>query len=196
MTQPPPPYGGYPHQPPTPPPTPGSTPGSKPRPSGWWFVVGGVLVGAAAIAGVVLFVWIFVSLFQTDVEVPLDPGPNRIATRLYADDRALFAEGPTLGLRRPGDPVPPAGAGRLVVIAVGVDQYADPQLNLRFAVADARTVTETLRAAGMVSMQNRNWVEAEKRLRRALELCRQALPAGDIVLRRCIASPTQLAWLL
>jgi len=29
---------------------------------------------------------------------------------------------------------------------------------------------ETLRAAGMVSMQNRNWVEAEQRLRRALEL--------------------------
>jgi uncharacterized caspase-like protein len=35
-----------------------------------------------------------------------------------------------------------------VVIAVGVDQYANPQLNLRFAVADARGVAETLCGAG------------------------------------------------
>ncbi|GGG41830.1 hypothetical protein GCM10010964_31660 [Caldovatus sediminis] len=85
---------------------------------------------------------------QTEVEVPLDPGPNRIVTRLYADDRTLFAEGPTLELRRPGDPEPPAGAGRLVMVAVGVDRYADERLNLRFAVADARGVAETLRTAG------------------------------------------------
>ena len=85
---------------------------------------------------------------QTEVEVPLDPGPNRVATRLYAEDRTLFAEGPTLELRRPGDPEPPPGAGRLVVVAVGVDRYADERLNLRFAVADARSVAETLRGAG------------------------------------------------
>jgi hypothetical protein len=85
---------------------------------------------------------------ETTVEVPLDPGPNRIVTRLYAEDRTLFAEGPSLDLRRPGDRVPPPDAGRLVVLAVGVDQYADPRLNLRFAVADARGVAEALRAAG------------------------------------------------
>jgi len=82
------------------------------------------------------------------VEVPLDPGPNRVVTRLYAEDRTLFAEGPSLDLRRPGDRVPPAGAGRLVVLAIGVDRYANETLNLRFAVADARSVAEMLRAGG------------------------------------------------
>lgn len=80
------------------------------------------------------------------VEVPLDPGPNRVAARLYADDRSLFAEGPPLELRRAGDAAPPAGAGRLIVLAVGVDEYALASLNLRFAVADARTVVEILRS--------------------------------------------------
>lgn len=82
------------------------------------------------------------------VEVPLDPGPNRVATRLYAEDRALFAEGPAFELRREGERAPPADSGRLLVLAVGVDRYANPELDLRFAVADARTVAETLRRAG------------------------------------------------
>ncbi|MFC7539829.1 hypothetical protein ACFQU2_10720 [Siccirubricoccus deserti] len=82
------------------------------------------------------------------IEVPLDPGPNRIATRLYAEDRTLFAEGPGLELRREGEAQPPPDAGRLLVLAIGVDRYANPELNLRFAVADARTVAETLRSAG------------------------------------------------
>jgi hypothetical protein len=83
---------------------------------------------------------------QNSVEVPLDPGPNRVAARLYADDRTLFAEGPTLELRRPGEAAPPPGAGRLIIVAVGVDQYQLAELNLRFAVADARSVVETLRS--------------------------------------------------
>ncbi|UFN47778.1 caspase family protein [Roseomonas sp. OT10] len=82
------------------------------------------------------------------VEVPLDPGPNRIATRLYAEDRTLFGEGPSLDLRREGEAGPPPGAGRLVVLAVGVDRYAEASMNLRFAVADARTVVDTLRVGG------------------------------------------------
>ncbi|MBX9749500.1 MAG: caspase family protein [Roseococcus sp.] len=79
------------------------------------------------------------------VEVPLDPGPNRVAARLYAEDRGLFAEAAALELRRAGDAAPPAGAGRLIILAIGVDEYAEAALNLRFAVADARTVAETLR---------------------------------------------------
>jgi len=83
---------------------------------------------------------------EAQVEVPLDPGPNRIATRLYDAERSLFAEGPSLLLRRAGGAAP-AGAGRLVVLAVGVDRQARPDLvdNLRFAVADARSVAEGLR---------------------------------------------------
>ncbi|MDB5412719.1 MAG: exported protein of unknown function [Rubritepida sp.] len=83
---------------------------------------------------------------SNSVEVPLDPGANRVSARLYADDRALFAEGPTLELRRPGEAPPPPSAGRLILVAVGVDQYALPDLTLHFAVADARTVAETLRS--------------------------------------------------
>ena len=83
---------------------------------------------------------------ETSVEVALDPGLNRLATRLYADDRSLFAEGPALELRREGEPAPDGNAGRLLVLAVGVDHYAASSLDLRFAVADARTVAETLRA--------------------------------------------------
>jgi len=84
----------------------------------------------------------------TAIEVPLDPGPNRIAARLYADDQALFAEGPALELRRGGTTAATPGRGRLIVVAVGVDRYAVRELNLRFAVADARTVVETLQRRG------------------------------------------------
>lgn len=85
---------------------------------------------------------------EASVEVPLDPGNNRVATRLFAGDGELFAEGPVLALRRPGEPEAPAGAGRLVVLAVGVNQYALSDLNLRFAAPDARSVADALRAGG------------------------------------------------
>jgi hypothetical protein len=78
------------------------------------------------------------------VEVPLDPGPNRVSARLYADDRSLFAEGPAMEWRRAGEAAPRPGAGRLIIVAIGVDEYQLAELNLRFAVADARNVLETL----------------------------------------------------
>lgn len=84
---------------------------------------------------------------ETSIEVPLDPGTNRIATRLYGSDGALFAEGPGLLLRRPGEPEAPPGAGRLVVLAIGVNEYALESLNLRFAVPDAQSVGAALRAS-------------------------------------------------
>lgn len=80
-----------------------------------------------------------------EAEVPLDPGGNRITTRLYAEDRTLFAEGPTLDLRRPGSQAPPE-AGRLMVLAIGINRYANPALNLNFAVPDAEAVARSLRA--------------------------------------------------
>ena len=83
---------------------------------------------------------------ETQVEVPLDPGGNRIATRLYAEDRTLFTDGPAMVLRRAGEAEPPPDAGRLLVLAIGVNRYANPELNLRFAVPDAELVAETLRA--------------------------------------------------
>lgn len=83
---------------------------------------------------------------ETHVEVPLDPGANRIVTRLHAEDRSAFAEGPALELRRPGAPAPPEGAGRLIVVAIGVNAYANPALNLTYAVPDAEMVAATLRS--------------------------------------------------
>ena len=88
------------------------------------------------------------SVGEASVEVPLDPGTNRVATRLYANDGTLFAEGPGMVLRRPGEPEAPPGAGRLVVLAIGVNDYALADLNLRFAAPDARSVGEALRGAG------------------------------------------------
>jgi hypothetical protein len=85
---------------------------------------------------------------ESSIEVPLDPGPNRIQTRLHTEDRTAFAEGPALDLRRPGAPEAPEGSGRLVVLAIGVNAYANPALNLAFAVPDAETVAETFRAQG------------------------------------------------
>lgn len=90
---------------------------------------------------------------RTEVEVPLDPGPNHVSARLYADDRSLFAEGPGLNLRRAGDAVAPVEQGRLILVAVGVDAYALPELTLRYAVADTHAVVDVLRvrAAGVFS---------------------------------------------
>lgn len=88
------------------------------------------------------------SVGEASVEVPLDSGTNRLATRLYASDGTLFAEGPALLLRRPGEPEAPPTAGRLVVLAIGVNEYALSDLNLRFAEPDAKSVGEALRASG------------------------------------------------
>jgi hypothetical protein len=85
---------------------------------------------------------------EASVEVPLDAGANRIVTRLYAGDGTLFAEGPALSVTRPGEPEAPAGAGRLLVLAIGVNEYALRDLNLRFAVPDAQSVGDALRRSG------------------------------------------------
>jgi DNA-binding beta-propeller fold protein YncE len=80
-----------------------------------------------------------------EAEVPLDPGGNRIATRLYAEDRVLFAEGPTMDLRRPGGPLAEE-SGRLIVLAIGINRYANASLALNFAVPDAEAVAASLRS--------------------------------------------------
>ncbi|MDB5373506.1 MAG: Caspase protein, partial [Belnapia sp.] len=118
----------------------------------------------------------------TEVEVPLDPGANRIATRLYAEDRTLFADGPALVLRRPGEAEPPPDAGRLLVLAIGVNRYANPELNLRFAVPDAEAVAEVLRSgAGSLFRETRVTLlrDAEATRRGVLDaLARAAEEAG------------------
>ena len=71
------------------------------------------------------------------VEVPLDPGPDRIRLRLYDRTGALYGESAPIEIDRP----PPAaqGKGDLYVLAIGIDRFTLPELRLRLAVADART---------------------------------------------------------
>ncbi|SDD83397.1 caspase family protein [Belnapia rosea] len=119
---------------------------------------------------------------ETVVEVPLDPGPNRIATRLYAEDRTLFADGPALALRRPGDAEPPPDAGRLIVLAIGVNHYANAELDLRFAVPDAEMVAGLLRAgAGSLFRETRVTVlrDAEATRRGVLDALARAAEEAE-----------------
>lgn len=123
------------------------------------------------------------------IEVPLDPGENRISTRLYDSDRVLFAEGPSLALRRPGDAQAPTGSGRLILISVGVDAYADASLNLRFAVADARTVADGFRggASGLfrearITLLTNRDATRENILRALAEAAEVARPEDTFVL--------------
>ena len=122
-------------------------------------------------------------------EVPLDAGSNRIATRLYAEDRALFAEGPAMELRRAGEAEPAADAGRLIVLAIGINEYANASLNLNFAVPDAQVVADTLRArAGSLFREVRVTVLRNRQATRrgvldALEeVARTTLPTDTFVL--------------
>jgi WD40 repeat protein len=122
-------------------------------------------------------------------EVPLDAGPNRVTTRLYAEDRALFAEGPALEMRRAGEAEPAADAGRLIVLAIGVNDYANAALNLNYAVPDAQVVADTLRArAGTLFREVRVTVLRDRQATRrgvmeALEeVARTTLPTDTFVL--------------
>ncbi|WP_243057269.1 hypothetical protein [Nocardioides sp. SR21] len=85
MTQPP--YGtpsGYPPGYPPPPPP-------KKRPGWGWFVLGGGLIVAAAVVGVVLFIWVLASFFETDARVPADDRPYAVTVGTDGD-RMLWLE--------------------------------------------------------------------------------------------------------
>ena len=69
------------------------------------------------------------------MEVPLDAGVNHIVTRLYTDDRTLFAEGPTLSLRRGGrDRRRRWARAALWCWPSASTPTPSPRLNLRYAV--------------------------------------------------------------
>lgn len=70
------------------------------------------------------------------LDVPLDPGGNRIQLRVYDRHGAVFSETPMLNLPR-REAAADAGRGRLFVLAIGIDTYANPTLTLRYAGADA-----------------------------------------------------------
>ncbi len=79
---------------------------------------------------------------EIGIDVALDPGANALQVRAWDQAGRLFAESPATRLEAVG--VEDAAA-RLFVMAVGVDRYRIPELALRFAAADAKTVAETVR---------------------------------------------------
>lgn len=87
------------------------------------------------------------------LEAPLDPGANNVQLRAYDRDGAIFTP-LALQLTRQTE-TPPGGvaehpaepgttAGRLFILAIGIDHYANPTLSLHYAVADARTFTDRI----------------------------------------------------
>lgn len=73
---PPPPYGAQtppPYGAPLAPPPP-----RRPRPSGWWFVVGGGLILAGIAIGIGLFVWTLKGFLETDATVPADGAAHAV----------------------------------------------------------------------------------------------------------------------
>ncbi|MDE2005772.1 MAG: caspase family protein, partial [Rhodospirillales bacterium] len=80
------------------------------------------------------------------VEVPLDPGRDRLRVRVYDRANAIYAETPLLTLASARART--AGAGRLFVLAIGIDHFAAPSLTLHSAVSDATDFAHLAAAAG------------------------------------------------
>ncbi len=72
------------------------------------------------------------------VSVPLDPGTDTVTVRQYDSGGVIYGESATLRLR-PATPAGKAGKGRLYILAIGIDHFANRTLALHFADADART---------------------------------------------------------
>ncbi|MDA8051119.1 MAG: caspase family protein [Rhodospirillales bacterium] len=80
------------------------------------------------------------------VLVPLDPGPDQVALRIYNRSATIFSTTPTLDLARTGA-APPLAKGSLYILAVGIDHFAAPSLTLRYAAPDARTFARLMQLA-------------------------------------------------
>jgi hypothetical protein len=79
------------------------------------------------------------------VEVPLDPGQDTVQLRIYDKADSVFAETAPLAL---AGTAAGSGAGRLFVLAVGIDHFAAPSLTLHYGVADATAFADTVKRAG------------------------------------------------
>lgn len=73
-------------------PSPYPVPASKPRPSKWWFVVGGALLVAAVVVGVALFIWALSGFLRTDATVPADGRPHQVSVDTDGDRFLWFQE--------------------------------------------------------------------------------------------------------
>ena len=73
------------------PPSPYRPPPGKPRPSGWWFVVGGGLMLVGLAIGATAFVLIFRGFMTTDASLPVDGARHRVSVPTDGD-RMIWAE--------------------------------------------------------------------------------------------------------
>ncbi len=71
----------------------------RPRPSGWWFVLGGALLVGAVAAGVALLLWTLSSFMETDATVPADGVAHPVSVPADGDRVLWFPAGTRLTCR-------------------------------------------------------------------------------------------------
>ncbi|HEV7252745.1 MAG TPA: caspase family protein [Mesorhizobium sp.] len=79
-----------------------------------------------------------------DRVVPLAPGKNVVEVVVY-NEADLIASAP---VKVEAERAEAAGNGKLFVLAIGVDQYAEERMKLAYAVKDAQSIGAALREAG------------------------------------------------
>ncbi len=75
-------------------------------------------------------------------DITLDPGENSIVLRAYDAKGTIYSETAPLSLLRAGA----TAGGKLYVLAVGIDHYGNPDLTLKYAVADAQRFATDVKA--------------------------------------------------
>lgn len=81
----------------------------RPRPSGWWFALGGALLLGAVAAGVGLLVWTLSSFMETDATVPADGTAHPVAVGTDGDRVLWFPAGVPVSCDVVDTGVDPAG---------------------------------------------------------------------------------------
>ena len=86
------------------------------------------------------------------VDVALDPGESTVQARVYDGAGSVYTESTALRFAAPtpdsGAAPTDAGHGRLFVVSVGIDHFAQAEFKLGYAVADASSFADLARSVG------------------------------------------------
>ena len=88
------------------------------------------------------------------LEVGLDPGDNTVQARVYDAEKTIFTESAALRFAAAAPVAADTGRGRLFVLALGINSFAQPRFKLGFAVADARSFVDVIRSAATPLFQS------------------------------------------